>query len=168
MEPRSAAATGKDFPYTARTTCYIEVHDDGTVTHGNDRAAYERAVAGKSRLFAVWPGEWSSHLFAIDDLDEYAKAHGIKHDEERTGLKEHVHDVQWEPNPYAKDNPRSPYIGVSVTLNCGCSIQDLRTFATHMQEQRGWTVATSGGWGSSSGPEGTRYSLRVRRKSLAD
>ncbi|MEU1675315.1 hypothetical protein ABZ752_25305 [Streptomyces roseifaciens] len=44
------------------------------MTHGNDRAAYERAVAGKSRLFAVWPGEWSSHLFAIDDLDEYAKA----------------------------------------------------------------------------------------------
>ncbi|MGK5548420.1 hypothetical protein ACSNOH_27375 [Streptomyces sp. URMC 127] len=168
MEPRSAAATGKDFPYTARTTCYIEVHDDGTVTHGNDRAAYERAMAGKSRLFAVWPGEWSSHLFAIDDLNEYAKAHGIKHDEERTGLKEHVHDVQWEPNPYAKDNPRSPYIGISVTLNCGCTIQDLRAFAAHMQEQRGWTVATSGGWGSSGGPGGTRYSLRVRRKSLAD
>ncbi|MFI6421829.1 hypothetical protein ACIBG6_31015 [Streptomyces sp. NPDC050842] len=53
------------------------------MTHGNDRAAYERALAGTSRLFAVWPGDRSSHLFVIDDLDEYAKAHGIRHDEER-------------------------------------------------------------------------------------
>ncbi|MGW7082207.1 hypothetical protein ACWGH2_01730 [Streptomyces sp. NPDC054871] len=65
------------------------------MTHGHDRAAYERPVAGKSRLFAAWPDEWSSHLFMIDDLDEYAKAHGIKHDEERTGLKGHVHDVTY-------------------------------------------------------------------------
>lgn len=168
MEPRSAAAAGKDFPYTARTTCYIEVHKDGTVTHGNDRAAHERALAGDSRLFAVWPGEWSSDLFVIDDLDEYAKAHGIKHDEGRTGLKEHVHDVRWEKDPYGNDNPRSPYINIDVSLDCGCSIHNLGTFAAQMKQQRGWDVATSVGWGSSSGPEGTSYSLRVRRKSLTN
>ncbi|WP_353945540.1 hypothetical protein ABII15_30805 [Streptomyces sp. HUAS MG91] len=105
----------------------------------------------------------------IDDLDEYAKAHGIKHDVERTGLKEHVHEVRWEPNPYATDSPRSPYIGVSVTLDCGCEINDLCAFAAQMKEQRGWNVASSGGWGSSGRPEGKRtYSLRVRRKSLTD
>ncbi|MEU2955154.1 hypothetical protein [Streptomyces xanthochromogenes] len=120
MEPGSAAAAGKDFPYTARTTCYIEVHEDGAVTHGNDHATYERAVAGKSRSLAVWPGEWSSHLFAIGDLDEYAKAHGIKHDDERTGLKEHVHDVRWEVSPYGNDNPRSPYVSIRVSLACDC------------------------------------------------
>ncbi|GAA4670490.1 hypothetical protein [Streptomyces youssoufiensis] len=167
MEPRSAAQVGKAFPYAARTTCYIEVHEDGTVTHGDDRAAYQRAVAGKSRLFAVWPGEWSSHLFVIDDLDEYAKAHGIKHDEERTGLKEHVHDVRWQPDPYANDSTRSPYISVDVTLDCGCEIHDRRAFAAQMKQQRGWDVATSGGWGSSGAPGGKKtYSLRVRRKSL--
>ncbi|THA62337.1 hypothetical protein E6P78_23280 [Streptomyces sp. A0958] len=166
MEPRSAAAVGIDFPYTARTTCYIEVHDDGRVTHGNDRAAYERAVAGKSRLFAVWPGEWSSDLFMIDDLDEYAKAQGIKHDQNRTGLEEHVHDVEWTEATGRNPNPRSPYISIRLTLTCGCEIRDLGTFASQMQEQRGWAIATSVGWGSSSGPEGTSYSLRVRRKSL--
>ncbi|MET9801135.1 hypothetical protein [Streptomyces sp. NPDC006368] len=137
------------------------------MTHGDDRAAYERALAGTSRLFAVWPGEWSSHLFVIDDLDEYAKAHGIKHDEDRTGLKEHVHDVRWEKNSYGNDSPRSPYISIRVSLECGCSIHDLSAFAAQMKDQQGWVVATSGGWGSSSGPEGTAYSLRVRRKSLA-
>ncbi|WP_430495958.1 hypothetical protein ACQRWP_16900 [Micromonospora trifolii] len=38
--------------------------------------AYERAVAGTSRLFAVWPGNYSSDLFAIDDLDAYAVQSG--------------------------------------------------------------------------------------------
>jgi hypothetical protein len=72
MQPRSAAAAGKDFPYMSSTTCYIEVAEDGMVSHGTDADTYERVRSGKSRLFAVWPGEWSSHLFAIDDLDEYA------------------------------------------------------------------------------------------------
>ncbi|MET9759563.1 hypothetical protein ABZ016_10965 [Streptomyces sp. NPDC006372] len=167
MEPRSAAAAGRDFPYTAGTTCYIEVHEDGRVTHGDSRAAYERAVAGRSRLFAVWPGQWSSDLFLIDDLDEYAKAHGIKHDQDRTGLSEHVHDVAWtEETAFKNTNPRSPYISICLTMKCGCEIRNLDAFAKQMLEQQGWNVATSVGWGSSSGPEGTTYSLRVQRKSL--
>lgn len=165
MEPRSAAAAGLEFPYTDRTTCYIEVHKDGRVTHGADRAVYERAVLGESRLYAVWPGEWSSHLFVIDDLDEYAKALGIKHDVKRTGLAEHVHRVSWVEDG-REQNPRSPYIGIRVSLECGCEIRDIRSFAAHMREQKGWDVAVSSGWGSSTGPDGTTYSFRVRRRSL--
>ena len=166
MEPSGAAAVGKDFPHTLRTMCYIKVRNDGSVTQGADRAAYERALSGDSRLFAVWPGEWSSHLFAIDDLDDYARAHGIKHDQERTGLANHVHDVRWV-EAEREQNPRSPYVSIRVSLECGCEIHDLRTFADQMREQRDWVVATSGGWGRSSRPAGTTYSLRIRRKSLA-
>ncbi|RSM60067.1 hypothetical protein DMB66_25620 [Actinoplanes sp. ATCC 53533] len=43
-------------------------------------------MAGTSRLFAVWPGDYSSDLFVIDDLDAYARAVGLIHDETRTGL----------------------------------------------------------------------------------
>jgi len=50
---------------------------------GDGRGAYERVLAGRSRLYAVWPGQWSSDHFVIDDLDEYARAVGIVHDEER-------------------------------------------------------------------------------------
>lgn len=103
----------------------------------------------------------------IDDLDEYAKAHGLKHDEERTGLKDHVHDVRWEPASHANDSPRSPYISVDVKLDCGCDIHDRRAFAAQMKEQQGWDVATSGGWGSSGAPGRRKtYTLRVRHKSL--
>ncbi|MEU2873351.1 hypothetical protein ABZ769_29820 [Streptomyces olivoreticuli] len=151
-------------PYTARTTCYIEIHNDGRVTHGTDRATYEQAVAGESKLYAVWPGEWSSHLFVIDDLDKYAKAHGIRHDVQRTGLAEHVHQVRWTESD-GEQNPRSPYISIQV-VDCGCEIRSLDVFAAQMREPNGWAVATSVGWGSSSGPEGTTYSLRGSRKSL--
>ncbi|WP_371675913.1 plasmid mobilization relaxosome protein MobC [Streptomyces sp. NBC_01276] len=120
------------------------------MTNGNSREAYERALAGSSRLFAVWPGEWSSHLFLIDDLDEYAKAHGIKHDDERNGLKEHAHEVKWKNPPYGNDNPRSPYMSIRVSLDCGCLVHHLAAFAAQMKQQTGWDVTTSVGWGSSS------------------
>jgi len=165
MEPRSAAAAGKDFPYESPTTCYIEVRQDGSVTQGMGQGVYERAQSGESRIFAVWPGEWRSDLFIIDDIDEYAKAVGLVHDEERTGLAEHVHDVRWAVSPY-EHKPDGTYISINVWLDCGCKIRDLATFANQMRQQRGWAVATSGGWGSSSNSKSTTYTLRVRRKSL--
>jgi hypothetical protein len=160
--PRSAAASGKDFPYLAATTCYIEVHADGTVSQGAGAAAYQRAVAGTSRLFAVWPGQWSGDLFAIDDLDAYARAAGLAHDGERTGLAEHQHQVRWQPDKY-DGNPQGTYVSVDVFFDCGCGIRDLKTFAVQMRTQRGWDVATSGGYSSG----GDHHTIRVRRRSLA-
>lgn len=162
--PRSASAVGKNFPYTLKTVCYIEVSNDGTVTfNSGGRAAYDRAAAGESRLFAVWPGDYRSDLFAIDDLDEYAKAFGIVPDAERTGLADHEHQVRWELSPYEK-KPTGTYIDITVWLDCGCRIKDRETFAEHMRKQKGWHITTSGGWGG-SGPD---YHLRARRTTLTN
>lgn len=167
QQPRSAGTMGLEFPYTLRTMCYIEVSCNGAVTFGTDSRTYERAVAGESRLFAVWPGEWSSHLFAIDDLEQFARAFGIVHDEERTGLAAHVHQVRWRVGPY-EAKPQGSYVSIDVWLDCGCRIRDRSAFAAQMREQKGWDIATSGGWGSSGTDEsGWTYSLRARRKSLA-
>ncbi|KID32005.1 hypothetical protein HQ32_00889 [Prauserella sp. Am3] len=162
QEPRSAGSLGLKFPYTLKTMCYIEVGADGGVHFGTDEGMYRRVVAGESRLYAVWPGEWSSHLFAIDDLDQYAKAFGIVHDAVRTGLADHEHDVSWSLSS-REDKPTNTYISIDVWLACGCEIKDLKAFAAQMRTQKGWDIATSGGWGGSAG----RYSLRARRKSLA-
>lgn len=167
-EPRSARAVGKDFPYMLATMCYIEVEADGTVTWGSDRGSYERALAGKSRLYAVWPGQRSSHLFVIDDLDEYARALGIVHDEERTGLAQHEHDVRWSVSRF-EDKPPGAYVDIDLWLDCGCEIRDLKSFASQMREQKGWDIATSRGWGRSGTDEsGYRYSLRARGSSLTE
>lgn len=167
MKPRSAAEVGKTFPYTQSTVCVIEVGKDGTVSYGGGADAHGRAVAGSSRLFAVWPGQWQSDLFEIDDLDEYARALGLIHDQERTGVADHEHEVTWAENPYDPGNRQ--YVGIVLRFKCGCSIKSLAVFADQMKEQRGWDVARSGGWGSSGGasPDDDReWSFRVRRSTL--
>jgi hypothetical protein len=164
-EPRSAGAMGVEFPYTLGTMCYFEVCRDGNVRWGNDAGAYERARSGDVRLYAVWPGEWSSHLFVIDDLDQYAGAFGIVHDPARTGLADHEHEVHWAVSPYEK-KPDGAYISIDVWLDCGCEIRDLQAFAKQIREQKGWDIATTTGWGSSGSNDRRTYSLRARRKSL--
>lgn len=61
---------GKEFFYTLETMCDIEVAKDGAVSWGSDAGTYRRTLAGESRLYAVWSGQWSSHLFVIDDLEQ--------------------------------------------------------------------------------------------------
>jgi hypothetical protein len=146
--------------------CYIEVSNDGEVTHGTGRDTYQRVRSGESRLFAVWPGEWSSNLFAIDDLDQYARALGLIHDEKRTGLADHEHKVRWATSEF-EDKPQGTYINIDLWLDCGCKIRDLSVFAKQMREQKGWEIATSRGWGSSgTDGKGYSYSIRARRTSL--
>jgi hypothetical protein len=168
QEPRSAGELGAEFPYTLGKMCYIEVGSDGSVRWGRDAGTYERALAGETRLYAVWPGEWSSHLFVIDDLDQYAGAFGIIHDAERTGLVDHEHQARWAVSPYEK-KPNGAYISINVWLDCGCEIRDLTAFAKQMQEQKGWEIATTTGWGSGGlVGEARTYSMRARRKSLTE
>lgn len=157
--PRSAKAAGDAFPYLAKTTCYVEVLADGTVQQGWDEGTYERVSANESALYAVWPGTWSSDLFVIDDVEQFARAVGIVQDKQRTGLDEHTHDVAFTERPNGSGRQYCP---VDVQLHCGCEIKDIRTFAKHMREQRGWDIATSKGWGHS----GSTYSMHVRRTSL--
>src|SRR5258705_11560759 len=152
---------GAEFPYRLGTMWYIEVGSDGSVSQGADAAAYQRALAGESRLFAVWPGNWRSDLFVIDDLDQYARGIGLIHDEARIGLADHDHQVRWVVSAY-ETNPNASYISIDVWLDCGCQIRELRSFAEQMRQQKGWDIATSGGW-SGAGP---RYTVRARRKSL--
>jgi hypothetical protein len=74
---------------------------------------YERALAGDVRLYAVWPGKCSTHLFAIDDLEQYAGAFGIVHDATRTGLADHEHQARWSVSPY-EEKPNGVYISIDV------------------------------------------------------
>lgn len=64
------------FPYRSSVVCYIELRDgqiDKIASKNqsdlwNVLDAAKRAEEGKSVLYAVWPGKWSSDLFIIDDL----------------------------------------------------------------------------------------------------
>jgi len=70
------------FPYGSKLVCYFEVWDDGSieqisVSKKGLSAAYERAVSGKTKIYAVWSGQWRSDLFIIDDLEIFAESVGI-------------------------------------------------------------------------------------------
>lgn len=78
-----SAKENENFPYRMSTMCYFEVYGDGKVCqvhHKNKcdlpgvKDAYERAVKKVTTLYAVWPGNWSSDLFIIDDLKAFAKS----------------------------------------------------------------------------------------------
>lgn len=81
------SAKDSNFPYSMSTICYFEVDKKGNVSqvpHKNksDRSkvleAYQRALNKTITLYAVWPGNWSSDLFIIDDIDGFAKELGLK------------------------------------------------------------------------------------------
>ena len=72
---RSAKETGC-FPYRSKLVCYMELSNDGNIkqlsTKSEKLEAYLNAKSGNSRILAVWPGQWRSDLFIIDDLDSFA------------------------------------------------------------------------------------------------
>lgn len=137
-EPRSAGALGAEFPYKLTTMCYIEVARDGKVAFGRDNGSYQRARSGESRLYAVWPGQWYSHLFAIDDLDEYVRAFGVVHEEKRTGPADHEHQVRWEIHPFEK-NPNGSYVTLEIRLDCGCEFAISRRSPSRCTSRRAGT-----------------------------
>ena len=77
---KSAKETGC-FPYQSPLVCYFEVFEDGTVrqvSNKNDKiVACVNVQTGRSILFAVWPGQWRSDLFIIDDMKSFAKENNI-------------------------------------------------------------------------------------------
>lgn len=71
---RSAKASGC-FPYKSNLVCFMELWPNGDLIQLSNkqekREACLRSIAGKSRVVAVWPGNWRSDLFIIDDLDTF-------------------------------------------------------------------------------------------------
>lgn len=79
---RNASSVDIGFPYTSKLVCYFEVYKDGKVErvyHKNKSdfnyviEAYKRAKEKMTTLYAVWPGNYSSDLFIIDDLEAFAE-----------------------------------------------------------------------------------------------
>lgn len=75
-----------DFPYTARHCCLFEIKKDNSIEkvvhyrkmdYENVKSAYLRAKNNESKLYYVWPGEYTSDLFFVDDLSLFFNAFNI-------------------------------------------------------------------------------------------
>ena len=149
------------FPYDSKTTCYILVYKNAEVLHVQHNKtdllkAYKDVVDAKAALYAVWPGNYRSDLFIIDDLNAFADAVGIPRKDN------HKHIIEW--NISDSDDGVSRYASVECKFKCGCSFHKIgiKKFANDMKEQKGWVVATSTGWGS----HGDIFTVPVTRASL--
>ncbi len=64
------------FPYRSKQyVCFMELTPNGELTQlftlQQRLDACMNAKAGKSKIVAVWPGQYRSDLFIIDDLDTF-------------------------------------------------------------------------------------------------
>jgi hypothetical protein len=73
------------FPYTSNLVCYILVDGDKVEQVYHHRKSdlpfveevYNKVKNGEACLYAVWPENYRSDLFKIDDIELFAKKFGI-------------------------------------------------------------------------------------------
>ena len=69
---RSAKESGC-FPYGSKLVCFMELWPNGDLiqlsSKHEKREACFHAMGGQSKVVAVWPGNWRSDLFIVDDLE---------------------------------------------------------------------------------------------------
>lgn len=95
------------FPYEAKTVCYILVTTEHEIlqVHHNQKElqeAYNAVQDKNASLYAVWPGNWRSDLFVIDDIEMFADALGL----DKKNETEHIHDIEWKFSEYGDATAR--------------------------------------------------------------
>lgn len=166
---RSAKCT-ENFPYSLTTICYILVDDSGKVESVNNsieskQDAYNKVKSGEATLYAVWPGQWRSDLFIIDDINKFAASVGIVRDDLDIELPEMV----WRYCPYCNDNLRSSYVKIDIKLE-GYNGQGYklvgeigwRQLVNMLETKFGWKIAVSKLYSSS----GNTISIDVLKSTL--
>lgn len=76
----------ENFPYTAKTNCYIFVEGNKLEQISHHRKCdiqemieiYHKVKNGHASLYCVWPGIYRSDLFVVDDIEKFADAFDIK------------------------------------------------------------------------------------------
>lgn len=78
MADQLKLASEHPFPYGyPGLVCYIRQYGTELTqlrTRDEAREAVRRAIEGNGRILAVWPGQYRSDLFLIDDLPALAQA----------------------------------------------------------------------------------------------
>ena len=165
----------KDFPFSDESNCYIEVHNDGTVSnipHKNRgdlsylQEAYVRTADKTSKLYVAWPGKWSTDLFFIDDLAAFANAFGLSCDDDDS-----FPSFQWRIADYDKREGRSVWVDIMFTDDSEFELsqKNIRMFAAFAHKHLGWNIAVSkgisGGRDYMTGEH--RQTITVQRNTLA-
>lgn len=80
---RKASEVECGFPYGSKVVCYIEHTKDNEIKQvGNyvheKQEVYHRVKNEGSKLYAVWPGQYRSDIFEIDNIEMYGKEYKVR------------------------------------------------------------------------------------------
>jgi hypothetical protein len=91
------AADSENFPYGADTTLFIMVKIGRVTWAGRkaDKIAMLKERGGK--ILAVWPGQWSSDVFEVNDRTRALTARRPLRDESAEQLRAHIQDSRRAP-----------------------------------------------------------------------
>ena len=75
---RKASDVEGGFPYKSKHICYIELTNNKELRQipnykKDKQEIYYRVKNKYSKLYAVWPGTYTSDLFEIDDIELYVQ-----------------------------------------------------------------------------------------------
>lgn len=97
--------TNIPFPFDSKLNCSIYVGNDGSFKQvrkiEDEREAYDNVVAGNGNIIIVWPGQYRSDAFLVDDINLYGAAKGfipsdgeeIEEPEDSMEVQEPVKDI---------------------------------------------------------------------------
>lgn len=67
------------FPYNSRRNCYIIINENGELeqiryTVQAMKDLYTQVVNNNLNIFIVWPGNYTSDIFLVDDMNAFGRA----------------------------------------------------------------------------------------------
>ena len=153
------------FPYYEKNICYIELFTNGEIhqvgcNKNEIEVACRNAREDRSKIYAVWPGNYRSDLFVIDDINALSDAYGLSRE------KDHIHQIEYRISEY--DDGQSRYASVDLEFMCDCKLNynNIKSIAADFKKQFGWDMATSTGFGCSTHNGKATYTVRIRRSSI--
>lgn len=72
--------TNIPFPFDSPTCCTLFIGNDGSfhqVYKNKELEYYTSVKEGNGNLLIVWPGQYRSDAFLVDDIDQYGRAKGF-------------------------------------------------------------------------------------------
>lgn len=127
----------KDFSYRHSGNCYFTINEEGKPieiwnTLSEMKRVYQEVKDGKATLYVAVPGENTTELFHVDDIELLGKEYGF--------CEGHRHIFDWKIAEY--DNKKDRYVPVEINFRCGCCVglRTLRQLSKDFKEQMGWEV----------------------------
>ena len=146
----------QDFLCQDRRNCYFTINEDGEPiqiwnTFSEMERIYQKVKNGEAHLYVAVPGENTTDLFYVDDIELLGKEYGFS--------EGHQHIFDWKISDY--DDKTDRYASVNINFRCGCnvSLRTIRQLSKDLKKQMGWEVKV--GYCSHN-------TIYVKRKTLGD